>query len=201
MPVPAPCPSGLLFAPFAAGPEAANLKTIPPACSACALMTASLLLPLAAVLVILTGLAGALLPALPGLPLMFAGAWLLAWSGGYQTFGAGSLITVGALAATGSLMDYVASLLGAKCTGASRQALWGAAAGSFAGLFFGLPGLVLGPLAGAAAGEYLARRELLAAGRVGLGAFAGFIIGTAAKLGCALSIVFVLLGVYLFSLL
>ena len=43
-------------------------------------------------------------------------------------------------------MDYVASLLGAKCTGASRQALWGAAAGSFAGLFFGLPGLVLGPL-------------------------------------------------------
>ena len=167
-------------------------------------MTASLLLPLAAVLVILTGLAGALLPALPGLPLMFAGAWLLAWSDGYQTFGAGSLITVGALAATGSLMDYVASLLGAKCTGASRQALWGAAAGSFAGLFFGLPGLpglVLGPLAGAAAGEYLARRELLAAGRVGLGAFAGFIIGTAAKLGCALSIVFVLLGVYLFSLL
>ena len=156
-------------------------------------MTASLLLPLAAVLVILTGLAGALLPALPGL--------LLAWSDGYQTFGAGSLITVGALAATGSLMDYVASLLGAKCTGASRQALWGAAAGSFAGLFFGLPGLVLGPLAGAAAGEYLARRELLAAGRVGLGAFAGFIIGTAAKLGCALSIVFVLLGVYLFSLL
>ena len=152
-------------------------------------MTASLLLPLAAVLVILIGLAGALLPALPGLPLMFAGAWLLAWSDGYQTFGAGSLITVGALAATGSLMDYVASLLGAKCTGASRQALWGAAAGSFAGLFFGLPGLVLGPLAGAAAG------------RVGLGAFAGFIIGTAAKLGCALSIVFVLLGVYLFSLL
>ena len=70
MPVPAACPSGLLFAPFAAGPEAANLKTIAPACSACALMTASLLLPLAAVLVILTGLAGALLPALPGLPLM-----------------------------------------------------------------------------------------------------------------------------------
>ena len=164
-----------------------------------AFMTASFFLPWAAVLVILIGLAGTLLPALPGLPLMFAGAWLLAWSDGYQTFGAGSLVTVGALAAIGSLMDYVAGLLGAKYTGASRQALWGAAAGSFAGLFFGLPGLALGPLAGAAAGEYLARRDLLAAGRAGLGVLAGFIIGTAAKLGCALSVVFVLLGVYLFS--
>ena len=163
-------------------------------------MNTSILLPVLAVLAIVIGFAGAFWPALPGLPLMFAGAWLLAWSGDYKTLGTGTLVTAGVLAAAGVLMDYAASALGAKFTGASARALQGAVAGSFIGLFFGLPGLVLGPLAGAAVGEYLARRSLLAAGKAGLGALAGCIGGTVARLGCALAMLLLLLGVYLFSL-
>lgn len=153
-----------------------------------------------ALMLIIAGLLGTVLPALPGLPLMFAGAWLLAYSGDYQIIGSNTLIVLGILVAVGSAMDYVAGLLGAKFTGASKQALWGAFIGSVVGVFFSIPGLILGPLIGAAAGEFWARRDLLGAGKVGVGTFIGFIIGTVAKVGCALAVVFTLAGVFLFSL-
>ncbi|MCP2039518.1 uncharacterized protein YqgC (DUF456 family) [Neisseria sp. HSC-16F19] len=158
------------------------------------------ILVILALILIVIGLLGTVLPALPGLPLMFAGAWLLAHSGDYQIIGSNTLIVLGVLVVIGSAMDYVAGLLGAKFTGASKQALWGAFIGSLVGIFFSIPGLILGPLVGAAAGEFWARRNLLAAGKVGIGTFVGFIIGTVAKVGCALAVVFTLIGVFLFSL-
>ena len=146
------------------------------------------------------GLFGTVYPALPGLILMFVGAWLLGYADGYQTIGGGTIAAVGILAAIGTATDYVAGVLGAKFTGASREALWGSFFGGIAGAFFGIPGLLLGPLLGAAAGEFAARREALRAGKVGLGAFVGFIVGTAAKIGCAAAIVLTLLGVWLYGL-
>ena len=146
------------------------------------------------------GLFGTVYPALPGLILMFAGAWLLGYADGYQTIGGGTIAAVGILAAIGTATDYVAGVLGAKFTGASRKALWGSFFGGIAGAFFGIPGLLLGPLLGAAAGEFAARREALRAGKVGLGAFVGFIVGTAAKIGCAAAIVLTLLGVWFYGL-
>ena len=146
------------------------------------------------------GLFGTVYPALPGLILMFAGAWLLGYADGYHTIGGGTIAAVGILAAIGTATDYVAGVLGAKFTGASRKALWGSFFGGIAGAFFGIPGLLLGPLLGAAAGEFAARREALRAGKVGLGAFVGFIVGTAAKIGCAAAIVLTLLGVWLYGL-
>ena len=159
-------------------------------------MTATLL-TLAALVLLAAGAAGTVYPALPGLPLMFLGAWLLAYGGGYEIIGALTLTVLGVLAAAGFAADFTAGLLGAKYTGASRQALWGAFFGSIAGMFAGLPGLIFGPLFGAAAGEFLARRNLLAAGKVGIGTFIGFIVGTAAKIGAALAITAVLLFRYL----
>ena len=141
-----------------------------------------------ALIFLIVGLLGTILPAIPGLPLMFAGAWLLAYTGDYQIIGTPALIALGILALIGSAMDYVAGLLGAKFTGASKQALWGAFVGGIVGLFFSLPGLILGPLVGAALGEFWARRSLLSAGKVGIGTFIGFIIGVVAKVGCALAI-------------
>ena len=72
--------------------------------------------------------------------------------------------------------------------------LWGAALGGVLGMALGLPGLALGPLVGAALGEYLARRQILAAGKVGIAALLGFVAGVAAKTGCALAILLIVLA-------
>ena len=91
----------------------------------------------------------------------------------------------------------MAGLLGAKYTGAGKSALWGAFVGSIVGAFMMPAGLLLGPLLGAALGEFADKRSLFLAGKVGLGALAGFVAGTAAKIGAAVAILLVLLVRYL----
>ena len=142
------------------------------------MMTA--LLIFLSLLLLLLGVAGTVFPALPGLPFMFAGAWLLAYSSDYQIIGSFSLLVLFLIAALGMAMDFVAGILGAKYTGASSEALWGAFIGSIAGLFMGLAGLVLGPLLGAAIGEFLDKKNIWLAGKVGIGTLIGFIVGTVA---------------------
>ncbi|MDO1509330.1 MULTISPECIES: DUF456 domain-containing protein [unclassified Neisseria] len=141
---------------------------------------------------LLAGLLGTIYPAIPGLGLMFAGAWILAYVGDYQIIGTGTLIFLGVVAAAGMALDYVAGMLGAKFTGASKTAIWGAFFGGIVGAFFSLPGLLLGPLIGAALGEFWARKDLWSAGKVSIGTFIGFIIGVVAKVGCALTIILTL---------
>ena len=82
--------------------------------------------------------------------------------------------------------------LGAKRVGASGKALWGAALGSVVGIFFGIPGLVLGPFIGAAIGQYMSHGNLLHAGKVGLGTWLGILIGVALKV----ALIFAMLGVF-----
>ena len=142
---------------------------------------------LAAIMLVVVGMAGTFLPALPGLPLVLAGFFLAAWMDGFVHVGAPILIALAVLTALGLLIDFLAGVLGARATGASRQARWGAAIGGIVGLILGLAGVILGPLVGAAIGEYLARRDLLQAGKVGIGTFIGFIIGTVAKVGIGLA--------------
>lgn len=149
---------------------------------------------------LLVGLLGTIYPAIPGLGLMFAGSWLLAYAGHYQVIGTNTLIALGIFTAIGTAMDYVAGMLGAKFSGASKQAVWGSLIGGIAGAFLSIPGLLLGPLIGAAIGEWWVRRDLLKAGKVGLGTFIGFILGVAAKLGCALAILFTLATMGIISL-
>lgn len=159
-------------------------------------MTAFLII--LALVLLIAGAAGTIFPALPGLPLMFAGAWVLAHAQDYAVFGTGTLVALAILTAIGMAMDFVAGLLGAKYTGASKEALWGAFIGGIVGAFFSLPGLVLGPLLGAALGEFIAKRNLFTAGKVGIGTFIGFIVGTVAKIGSALGILMIILVQYLF---
>lgn len=122
-----------------------------------------------ALTLIAVGTAGIVYPALPGLALMFAGTWLLAYAGGYQIYGAGILWLVGLISLAGILTDYVAGIWGTKYTGAGKLAVRGALIGSIIGMFFSLPGLVLGPLIGAAAGELISCRNMIQAGKAGLG--------------------------------
>lgn len=149
-----------------------------------------------AIILLMVGAAGTVFPVIPALPLMLGGAWLLAAAQDYQIMGSGSLIALGLMAAFGFAMDFVAGLLGAKYTGASKQALWGALIGGLVGAFLGLFGLLFAPLLGAAIGEWMAKQDLLRASKVGIGTFIGLIVGTVAKIGAALAMILVILWQY-----
>ncbi|MBC8077321.1 MAG: DUF456 domain-containing protein [Chloroflexales bacterium] len=141
---------------------------------------------------VLVGLAGTLLPALPGVPLVFGGLLLAAWLGQFERIGWPTLTILAILTALSIVADLAATLLGAKRVGASRQALVGAAIGSVAGIFFGLVGLFIFPFVGAVVGEMIARRQLGQAARVGVATWVGLVLGTLAKLSLALT----MLGVF-----
>jgi hypothetical protein len=138
------------------------------------------------------GMAGILLPGLPGTPLVFCGLLLAAWADGFEAVGVGTVIALAALTVLGFAVDFVAAGLGVKGAGASREAMIGAAAGMFVGLFFGLPGIVFGPFLGAVLGELVARRSLSQAGRAGVATWIGFVLGTGVKLVLA----FTMLGIF-----
>ena len=156
----------------------------------------TLLYVLAAVLV-LVGLAGIVLPALPGLPLVFAGMLVAAWAGGFQQIGIPVLVVLGVLTLLSMAVDFWAAAHGAKRVGASRLALAGAVLGTLVGLFLGPLGLFAGPFLGAMAGELLHGRRLDQerlghATRVGFGTWMGLVLGVALKLMLA----FAMLGLF-----
>lgn len=138
-----------------------------------------------AVILVLVGLAGTILPVIPGLPLMFAGMLLGAWAGGFAQIGAVTLTILGLLTLFALAMDFWVTAMGAKRVGASKQAIIGASVGTFVGLFFGVWGLFLGPFAGAAIGELQHQRHLRQAARVGIGTWIGLLFGVVLKLALA----------------
>lgn len=149
-----------------------------------------------AALLILVGLAGTVLPALPGMPLIFIGAWIAAAIDDYTRIGSATLVVLGVLAVIGLATDWVASALGAKRAGASRAGLIGAALGTVAGVVTGLWGIVFMPLVGAAVGEFIGHRDLLRAGKVGVATWLGMLAGTVIKIALA----FAMVGVLVFAL-
>jgi hypothetical protein len=149
--------------------------------------TVELLLWALAAIMIIGGLIGVIYPLLPGLPLMFGGLWIGAWADDFKHVGAVTLTVLGLMVGAGIICDFLASTLGAQRVGASPQAVTGALLGSVVGLFFGLPGLLIGPFAGAVLGELSARRTLGRAAEVGLATWVGLLLGALAKLAIALA--------------
>jgi uncharacterized protein YqgC (DUF456 family) len=147
-------------------------------------------------LCLLAGLAGVLLPALPGAVLLWAGVWLIAWAGHFEQVGAPTLVATGVLAGLIMASDWAATALGAKAFGASRWAVLGSSLGLLVGLFLGPVGLVLGPVVGAAALEFWKDPDLEQALRSGAGTFIGFVIGSVVKVVLA----FLLLGALVIGL-
>lgn len=152
-------------------------------------MDASIWLWLLSATLIVAGLAGTVLPAVPGTALVLAGIVLAAWIDDFTRVGGLTLTLVALLAVLAWVLDYVAGLLGAKKAGASRQALVGAALGTVAGLFMGLVGVLFMPLVGAAIGEYLARRDHGQALKVGTATWLGMMLGMIAKVVLAFMMV------------
>lgn len=144
-----------------------------------------------AIALVAIGVAGTVLPALPGPILVFAGVLLAAWADDFARIGWGTLVVIGLLTALAHVVDLVSAAAGVKRSGASRRAVVGAALGALGGLFFGLPGLIIGPFVGALIGELTVRRDLRSAGRAGLFAGLGFLLGMVAKL----AIVFAMIGI------
>lgn len=150
-----------------------------------------------AAVLILVGLVGTVLPALPGLPLVFVGMLVAAWAGGFEHVGLPMLVLLGVLTMVSLVVDFWATALGAKRVGASRMAIIGAMLGTFAGLFFGPIGLLLGPFVGALGGELLDRRsiggaDLGDAAKISFGTWLGILFGIVLKLGLA----FAMLGLF-----
>jgi uncharacterized protein YqgC (DUF456 family) len=141
----------------------------------------TVMLDVVAVVLVLAGLVSTVLPVLPGTLLVFGGLWLAAYAEHFARVGLVGLSIIALMGALAFGADFLASLAGAKRVGASPLALAGAAAGGFAGFFLGIPGLLLGPFAGAVAGELIARRDLRRAGHVGLGTWLGLLFGAVMK--------------------
>lgn len=150
-----------------------------------------------AVVLVIVGIAGTILPALPGIPLVFGGLLLAAWADGFRHVGGWTLGVLAILTVASIAIDLLATAMGARRVGASRLAVLGATLGTFAGLFAGFVGIFIGPFVGAVAGELVHRRRLAGADmghatKVGLGTWAGLLFGTILKLVVA----FAMLGLF-----
>ena len=138
--------------------------------------------PTIAIILVVLGLVGTMLPGLPGAVLVLVGLVWLTWLDDFARIGHGTIVVLTTLAVASYAVDIAATALGAQRVGASRWAVAGAFFGALVGLFFGLPGLLLGPLVGAVAGEYLSRGSLQDATWAGFGTWMGMVVGAVVKL-------------------
>jgi len=149
----------------------------------------SLILWIIGAILTVTGLSGLLLPVVPGAPLLFMGLLFGAWAEGFTYIGIGTLLILSAMAAMTYAVEFAASLLGVKKYGGSNRAMIGAALGGFAGLFMGIPGILLGPFIGAVLGELSLQRSLDQASRAGFGTVVGMALGVAGKLAIGIAMI------------
>lgn len=141
------------------------------------------------------GLVGIVLPVLPGVPLVFGGLLVAAWSDGFERVGAFTIVVLALLTAASVALDVASAAFAARKLGASRKAALGAALGTLVALPFGLLGLAIGPFAGAALFEYGEVRDWKKAGTAGAGGWLGLALAIAAR--CAVA--FAMIGLFILA--
>jgi uncharacterized protein len=133
-------------------------------------------LAIAALLIMALGLAGIVIPGIPGVLVVFGGALFYSLLSGFREFNAGWLVFMGAIAAGATAFDLVAAPAVARRFGASKWGVIGAIVGLVAGFFVGGPlGAILGPFIGAAALELVFGRDIRRAFQSGLGTAVGYV--------------------------
>jgi len=156
------------------------------------------LLWIVAGVMVVAGLVGIVMPALPGHMLILAGLGLAAWADGFRHVSGWTLGVIAIVAVASYGIDFASAALTTKKLGASRRAMVGAALGTLGGVFFGLPGLIAGPFVGAVIGELTATKDVRQAGRAGVAATIGFALGTAVKVAFAFVMIAVFAAAFLF---
>jgi len=156
----------------------------------------TILLWIIGIALVIIGLVGTVLPALPGAMLIVAGLVVAAWADGFAKVGVLTLVLIGVIGAASYLVDFAAAALGARKFGASPRAMVGAGLGTLLGLFVGLPGIVIGPFLGAVLGELTVHRDMAKVGKAGLAAWIGFLVGMGVKVGIA----FLMIAIFLSAL-
>jgi uncharacterized protein len=154
-----------------------------------------------AILLVVVGIAGTVLPMLPGVPLVFAGLLLAAWQGGFDQVGVLTMVIIGIIASVAWAVDIFASVVTAKKAGASKYALWGAGIGALLGIAGGVVGLIIGPAIGAIVGELIAHKSAskeatTKATTVGIAAGLGFVLALAIKIVLVLTMLAVFAYAY-----
>ena len=142
-----------------------------------------------AALLLFIGFLGCILPILPGVPLSYAGIFLLHLTSRVQ-FSTEFLITWGIVVIVIQVLDFYIPVWGTNFFGGGRWGRIGSAIGIVVGLFFGPLGIIFGPFVGAVIGELLSGRASYDAIKAGFGAFVGFLVGTVAKLVVAGFLIF-----------
>lgn len=142
---------------------------------------------------LIVGIIGSILPALPGLPLSWLGLLCLFFipeiETNYWLLGITLVITI-----VLSILDYFIPAKGTKMFGGTSYGIWGTNIGLVVGLFFPPLGFLICPFLGAFIGELIynsqdKKRALNAA----FGSFIGFLAGTFMKVFYAL----VLFGIFI----
>ena len=151
-------------------------------------MVEYLLLALA-ILLILLGIIGSFVPVLPGPPLSFTGLLILHFTK-FAEFSTNLLVILGVVSVAVALFDTVIPVWGTKKFGGTKYGVRGATVGLIVGLFFGPPGIIIGPFLGAVIGEMIYKDDLKYAMKAGFGSLLGFLAGIGLKLAASLVITF-----------
>ena len=133
----------------------------------------------------LVGLAGCILPMLPGPPLAWLGMLLLHFTDRVD-FSVTELVVSALVVIATLVLDYFTPMIGAKKFGGGKYGNRGCVIGTIVGMFFLPLGLILGPFLGAVIGELIAGKPFRAALKAGFGSFVGFLFGTLIKLAVCL---------------
>ena len=151
---------------------------------------------IALAVIVAAGLAGTMLPAVPGSAIILAGALFHALMTDFHPITWPVLFLLTGLFLAGWIGQYAVTGFGSRKMGASPYGMAGAVAGLFLGLVFPVPGgILLGAFIGAVAGELVfGGQETRQAMRSGLGA----LIGTIASMFFEFFIGLVMAGVIAF---
>ena len=161
-------------------------------------MVVKILIIVLTTLLIITGLVGCVVPILPGPLFVLMGAFLYAWYTGFAEVTWGVLGVLALLTLVSQALDYLASTMGARKFGASRWGVAGSFAGALVGLFFGIPGILIGPFVGAMLFEMLRGRNINESFKIGYGTLVGFLGGAIGKVAIAITMIGIFLMVQVF---
>ena len=133
------------------------------------------------ILCLLTGIAGCIIPVIPGTPIAYVGMLFFQFTDCIQ-FSTSALIIWGIIVVLSIVLDYIVPSIGSKIFGGTKWGYWGCIIGTLLGMFIFPWGIIAGPFLGAFIGELMGKKDTITALKSGIGSLIGFLCGTFLKL-------------------